>query len=164
MHSPTKKSICSLLLLSFSSFVCLTLCDPMGCSMPGSPVLHHLLQFAQFHELVMLSNHLILCHHLLFLPSDFPCIRAFPMSWLFTSNGQTIGALASASVLTMNIQSWFPLGLTGLTSLLSKGLSRVFFSTTIWNHQFGTQPSLWSSSHTHTWLLLWLQDFCQQRK
>ena len=61
----------------------------------------------------------------------------------------------------MNIQGWFPLGLTGLISLLSKGLSRVFFSTTVWKHQFSsTQPYLWSNSHIHTWLLekpqLWL--------
>ena len=58
---------------------------------------------------------------------------------------------SAASVLLMNIQGWFPLGLTGLISLLSKGLSRVFSSTTIWKHQFfGAQPSLWSNSHTHT--------------
>ena len=95
---------------------------------------------------------------------SFPASGSFPMSGVFTSGDQNIGASAWASVLTMNIQSWFPFGLTGLTSLLSKGLSRVFFSTTIWNHQFGTQPSLWFSSHIHTWLLLWLHDFGQQRK
>ena len=61
---------------------------------------------------------------------------------------------ASASILPMNIQGCFPLGLTGLISLLSKGLSRVFSSTTIWKHEFfGTQLSLWSKSHIHTWLL-----------
>ena len=75
------------------------------------------------------------------------------MSWIFATGGQSIGALASASVLPMNIQGWFPLGLTGLISLESKGLSRVFSSTTIWKHQFfSTQSSLWSSSHIHTWL------------
>ena len=75
----------------------------------------------------------------------FPASRSFPMSWLFTS-GQIIGASALASsVLPMNIQAWFPLGLTGLISLLSKGLSRVFSSTTIWKHQFFVlHPSLWS--------------------
>ena len=79
---------------------------------------------------------------------------SFPMSWLFPSGAQSIGASASASILPMNIQDWFPLGLTGLISLQSKGLSRVFFSTTIWKHQFsGTQPSLCSSSHIYTWLL-----------
>ena len=73
---------------------------------------------------------------------------------LFTSCGQSIGASASASVLPMNIQDWILLGLIGLISLLSKRLSNVFFSTTIWKHQFfSAQPSLWSNSHIHTWLL-----------
>ena len=71
-------------------------------------------------------------------PSGF-----FPVSWLFTSDGQSIGASTSASVSPMNIQGWFPLGLTGLISLLSMGLSRVFSSTTVWKHQFfNAQPSL----------------------
>ena len=73
------------------------------------------------------------------------CPRSFSMSWLFVSGGQIIGASASASVLPVNIQGWFPSGSTGLISLLSKGLSRGFSSSTVWNHQFfGTQPSLWS--------------------
>ena len=94
-------------------------------------------------------NHLILCHHLLFLPSIFPNIRVFPKSLLFTSGGQSIGA--SASVLPVNIQGWFPLGLIGLIFLLSKGLSRAFSSTTIQKHQFfGCQPSLWSNTHICT--------------
>ena len=84
-----------------------------------------------FIELMMPSRHLILCHPLLLLPSIFPCIRIFLMSRLFTSVGESIEALASASVLPMNIQGWFPLGLTGLISLLSKGLSRVFSNTTV---------------------------------
>ena len=72
------------------------------------------------------------------------------MSRLFPSGGQSIGASASASVLPMNIQGWFPLGLTGFISLLLKGLSRVFPNTTIWNYRFfGAQPSLWSSSHPY---------------
>ena len=74
------------------------------------------------------------------------------MTQLFALGSQTIGA--SASVLPMYIQGWFLLGLTDLISLPSKGLSRVFSSTTVWKHQFfGTQPSLWSNSHIHTWLL-----------
>ena len=89
-----------------------------------------------FIESVMLSNHFILCHPL-FFPSVFPSIRAFPMSRLLTSAGQSIGASALASVLPMNIQGWFPLGLTCLISLHSEGLSRVFSSTTVWKHQFG---------------------------
>ena len=74
---------------------------------------------------------------------SFPASRFFPMSQLFTSGGQHIGASASASVLPMSIQGWFPLGLTGLISLLPKGLLRVFSSTTVQKHQFfGVQPSL----------------------
>ena len=67
---------------------------------------------------------------------SFPASGPFPVSRLFTSGGQSTGASALASVLPMNIQVWFPLGLTGLTSLQSKWLSRVFSSTTIWEHQF----------------------------
>ena len=87
-------------------------------------------------------------------PQSSPPSESFPMSWHFTSGGQSIGASASASVLPMNIQVWIPLGLTGFISLLSKGLSRVFSSTTVQKHQFsGAQPSLWSNSHICTWLL-----------
>ena len=78
---------------------------------------------------MMPSNHLILCHPFLLLPSIFPSIGSFPMTQFFASGGQSIGASASASVLPMNIQGCFSLGLTGLISLLSKGLSRVFSST-----------------------------------
>ena len=87
-------------------------------------------------------------------PQSFQASVSFPVSQLFTSGGQSIGALASASALPMNIQGWFPLGLSGLVSLLSKGLSRVFYSTTVQKHQFsGIQPSFWSNSRIHTWLL-----------
>ena len=79
----------------------------------------------------MPSNHLILCHHLLLLPSIFPSMRVFPLTWLFKSGGQRIGDSASASVLLMSFQGWLPLGLTGLISLLSKGFSRVFSRITI---------------------------------
>ena len=96
-------------------------------------------------ESVMPSNHLILCHPLRLLPSIFPSIRIFPLGQLFKSGCQSIGASASASVLPMNIQGWFPLGWTGWISLQSKGLSRVFSNTTKQKHQFfGAQPSLWS--------------------
>ena len=79
---------------------------------------------------------------------------SFPVSQLFTSSRQSIGASASASVLPMNIQGLFSLGWTGLISLQSKGLSRDFSSATIPKHQFfGTQPSLWSNYHICTWLL-----------
>ena len=83
-----------------------------------------------------------------------PVSGSFPMSWLFVSSNRSIGASASASVLPMNIQDWFPLELIGLISLPSRGLSRVFSSTTVWKHQFfDAQPSLWSNSHICTWLL-----------
>ena len=87
-------------------------------------------------------------------PQSFPASGSFPISQFFMSGGQSIGASASASVLQMNIQDWFLLGLTDLISLQSKGLSRVFSNTTVQKHQFfGAQPFLWSSSHICTWLL-----------
>ena len=87
-------------------------------------------------------------------PQSFPASGFFPMHQFFTSGGQIIGASASASVLPMNIQDWFPLGLICLISLQSEGLSRVFSSTTVQKHQFfGAQLSLWCSSHIHAWLL-----------
>ena len=85
---------------------------------------------------------------------SFPASGSFLISWLFSSGGQSIGASASASVLLMNIQGGFPLELTGLISLQSKGLWRVFSNTTAQKHQlFVTQPSLWSSSHIRMWLV-----------
>ena len=72
---------------------------------------------------------------------SFPASESFPMGQLFTSSGQSTGASTSASVLPMNIKKWFPLGLAGLTSLQSKGLSRVFFSTTVWKHQSWDLPT-----------------------
>ena len=95
-------------------------------------------------ESVMLSNHLVLCCSPLLLPLIFPSISS-PVSQLFAT------ASASASFLLMNIKDWFPLGLTGLIFLLSKGISRVFSSTTIPKYQsFSAQPSSWSNSHIHT--------------
>ena len=85
---------------------------------------------------------------------SFPASGSFQMSQFFPSGGQSIGVSASASVLPVNIQDWFPLGLTGLISMQSKGLSRVFSNTTVQKHQFfSTQPSLCSNSRIHTWLL-----------
>ena len=102
-------------------------------------------------ESVMPSNHLIL-YPFCFQP--FSASRSFPMSQLFTSDDQIIGASASSSVLPINIQGWFPWGLTCLISLLSKGLWRVFSSTTVQKHHFlGAQPFLRSNSHICTWLL-----------
>ena len=135
---------------------CLTLCNPMDYSMPGLPVPHHLPSLPKFMSFVLVipSSHLILWHPLLLLPSIFPASRTFPVSQLFTSGDQNIEASASASVLPMSIQCWFPLRLTCLISLLSKRLSEVFSSTTVQRHRFfGVPPSLQSSSHNHTWPL-----------
>ena len=135
---------------------CVWFCNTMDCSMPGFPGLHYLPRFAQTH-VHWISDAIQTSHPLLppSLPSIFPSIMDFsPVSRLFASGGRSIGASASASVLPMNTQGWFPLGLTGLISLLSKGLARVFSNTTVWKHQFfGAQPSLWSNSHIHAWLL-----------
>ena len=116
-------------------------------------------------ESVMLFHHLIL--YSFFCLQSFPTSGSFSVSQLFTSGGQTIGASASALVLPMNIQGWFPLELTGLISLQSKGLWRVFISTTVQKHQFfDAQPSLSSNSHIRTWRLekpvLTIMDLCQQ--
>ena len=89
-----------------------------------------------------------------FYLQPFPASESFLMSQLFASGGQSIGASTSTSVLAVNIQGWFPLRLTSVISLQSKGLSRVFSSTTVWKHQFfSTQSSFWSNSHICTWLL-----------
>ena len=115
---------------------CPTPCDPMDCSMPGFPVLH-------YHGVWSNSRPLSQWGHLTIsfsvtpfssCPQPFPVSGSFPIIWLFTSGGWSIGALAS--VLPENIQGWFPLGLTGFITLLSKGLSRAFSSTTIQKYQF----------------------------
>ena len=85
-------------------------------------------------------------------PQSFPTSGSFQVSQLFASGGQSIGVSASASVLPVSIQNWFPLGWTGWMSLQSKGLWRDFSSTTAQKY-FGAQLSLWSNSHIHTWLL-----------
>ena len=121
----------------------------LPCPSTNSRSLLKLISF----ESVMPSNYLIFCNPLVLIFSIFPSIRVFSKSWLFTSGGQNIGASASASVLPMTIQDWYLLGLNPLISLLSKGLSIVFSSTTVQKHQFfSAQPSLWSKSHIHTWL------------
>ena len=85
---------------------------------------------------------------------SFPASGSFQMSQFFTSGGQSIGVLVSASVLPMNIQDWFPLGWTGWISLQSNRLSKVFFHTTVQKHQFfSAQLSLQPNTHIHTWLL-----------
>ena len=99
-------------------------------------------------ESVMSSKHLVLCHPLFLLHSVFPSIRVFSNESTFPIGWPKYWSFSFGISLPMNIQGRFPLGLTMLISLLSKGLSRVFFTTTVWKCQFfGTQPSLWSNSH-----------------
>ena len=128
----------------------------MDWNTQGFPNHHQLPELAQTH-VYRLSDDMRPSHPLS-SPSppveSFPTSGYFPMSQFFTSGDQSIGDSASTSVLPMNIQDWFPLGLIGLISLQSKGLSKVFSSTTVQQHQFfSALPSLWSSSHIHTWLL-----------
>ena len=120
------------------AYSCLTLCNPMDCNMLGFPVHHQLLALAQTyvhwvgdaiqpsHPVIPFSSHL----------QSFPASGSFPMSQFLASGGQSIGVSASASVLPMNIQNWFPWRLTGLISLQSKEHSRVFSKTTVQKHQF----------------------------
>ena len=134
------------------SYVCLS-GTPWTAACQASLSINNSWNFPKFMpiESLMSSNHLILCHPLPLLPSIFPGIRVFPMKWLFTSGGQSIGVSASASAFPKNNQGWFLLGWTGLISLQSKGLSRVFSSTTVWKHQFiGAQLSLRPNSHIPT--------------
>ena len=132
--------------------LCPTLCDPMYHSTPGLPVHHQLSEFTQTH--VHRVSDAIQPSHPLSPPSpptfNLSQHQSFPRSQVLAPDGQSIGA--SASVLPMNIQGWFPLELTCWISLQSKGLSRVFSNTTVQKHQFfGTQLSLYSNSHIHTW-------------
>ena len=122
-----------LLLLLLFSQSCPTHCDPRDCSTPGFPVYHQLPELTQ--TCVHRVSDAIQPSHPLSSPSPpvfnlSPASESFPMSQFFASSGQSIGASISASVLPMNIQDWFPLGLTGLISLLPNGLSKVFSSTT----------------------------------
>ena len=142
------------LLPSFSSVaqLCLTICNPMDCSTIGFASITNSQSLLKLmsNESVRPSNHLILCHPFFSCLQFFPASKSFPVSQFFAAGDQSIRASASASVFPMNIQGGFLLGLTGLISLLSKGLSRIFSKTTVQKHQFfGTQPSLWSNSH-HT--------------
>ena len=148
---------------------CLTHCDCMDCSTPGFPALHHLLQLAQTCLFSQWCHPTISSSVIPFSSclQSFPASGSFLISQLFTSGGQSIGASASESVLPVNIQDWFPLGLNGFISLQPKELSRVFSSTTVQKHQFfGDQPSLWSNSHIHNYY--WKNhsfvqtDLCQQ--
>ena len=136
---------------------CPTFCNPMDCSSSCLPVLIYPPEIAEIHvhwvSDAIWSSHPLSSHSLPALNLS-QTSGSFPMSWLLTWGGQSIGSSASTSILPMNIQAWFPLRLTCLIFLQSKKLSRVSSSTTFQKHQFySTQPSLWSNSYIHTWLL-----------
>ena len=131
------------------------LCPPLSPS---------LLKFRSI-ESMILSNHLILCCPLLLLPSIFPSIRVFSNESALHIRWTKYWSFSIS--FSMNIQGWFPLGLTALISLQSKRLSSMFSRTTVRKHQFfGTQPSLWSEFHICTWLLekhsFNYMDLCRQ--
>ena len=133
---------------------CPTICDPMDCSMSRFPVLHWVCSNScsmnqWYHPFISSS-----IASFSSCPQSFLASGSFTMSRLFASGGQSFEASTSAPVLPMSIQDWFPLGFTSLISLLSKGLSRVFSSTTVQKHQFfSAQSFLWSNFHIYTWLL-----------
>ena len=144
--------------VQFSSVTqsCPTLCDPMDCSTPSFPVHHQLPEFTQTH-VHWVGDAIQLSH-----PLSSPSPPAFNLSqhqglfqWVSSSHQVAkVRVSASISVLQMNTQDWFPLWWTSWISLQSKGLSRVFSITTVQKHQFfGSQLSLWSKSHIHTWPL-----------
>ena len=127
------------------SQLCPTLCNPMHCSSQASLSITNSQSLLKLMSIkpMMPSNHLILCHPLLLLPSIFLSVRIFSNRAVLHIKRPKHGSFSSTSVLPMNIRDWFPLGLTGLISSLSKGLSRVFSNTTVQKHQFfGTQLSL----------------------
>ena len=144
--------------VQFSSVVqwCVTLCDPMDCNnarlpcpSPTPGAYSNSCPSSWWCQPTISSSVIpFSCFQ------SFPESRSLPMSQFFTSGSQSIGVSASASVLPINGQDWFPLGLTGWISLQSKGLSRVFSNTTVQKHPFfNAQFSLYSNSHFHTWLL-----------
>ena len=144
---------------------CPTLCDPVYCCTPDILSFTTSWSFSNSCPLSRWHHPSISSSVVPFSSSlqSFPASGSFPVRRFFASGGQSIRASASFSVLPMNIQDWFPLGLTDLISLQSKGLPRVFSNTTVQKHQFfSTQPSFWFNSHIHTWLLekpyLWLHE------
>ena len=151
--------VCLMLYLPICCLVfqsCPPLCDPMDCSTPGFHVLHYLLELAQTHvhwvSDAIQSAHPLLS--LLLLLSIFPRIRVFSSESALHIRWPMYWTSASASVCSMTIQGWFPLGLTCLVFFAVQELSRVFSSTTVQKYQFfSAQPSSWSNSHIYTWLL-----------
>ena len=131
---------------------CVRLCDPMDqharlpCPSPSPGACSNSCPLSWWCHPTILSSVIPFSSCLQSFPESGP----FLMSQFFTSGSQSIGVSASAPVLPVNIQDWFPLGWTGWISLQSKGLSRVFSNTTVQNHQFvASQPYLWPNSHIH---------------
>ena len=132
---------------------CLTFCDPMDCSTPGFPVLHHLPEMLKLMsiESVKPSMHLTLCRLLLLLPSIFPSIRVFSNESPFCIRWPKYQSLSFSISPSNEFSGLISFGIDWFDLLLSKGLSRVFSSTTARKHQFfGAQPSLWSNFHICT--------------
>ena len=129
------------------SKLCLTLCIPMDCSMPNSPVLHYLSKFVQI-RVHWVKDAISI------LPSIFPSIRVFSKELVLHIRWPKFWNCSFSISLPMSIQGQFPSRLIGLISLQPKGLSRVISSTTFWKHQFfSTQPSSWCNFHIHLWIL-----------
>ena len=150
------KLVCRLYFVTVQSLSCVWL-----FATPWNRARHTSLSFTIFQSLFKLMSIELWCYLTIspsaaffsFCLQSFPASGSFPMSWLFVSGVQSIGASALASFLSMNIQGWFPLRFTGLISSMSKGLSRVFSNPTVQKHQFfGTQLCLWFNSYIHTWL------------
>ena len=135
--------------VQFSCSVVSNSLQPHGVQQARFPCPSPTLELIQNHVLWVSASSVVPFSHL----QLFPASGSFQISQFFTSGGQSIGVSASASILPMNIQDWFPLGWTGRISLQSKGLSNVFCNTMVQKHQFfSIQSSLWSNSHIHTWL------------
>ena len=135
---------------SVQSLSCVSQHARPPCPSPTPGVYSNSCPLSQWCQPTISSSVIPFSSHLQF----FPASGSFPMSRFFPSGGQSIGVSASTSVLPMNIQDWSPLGWPGWISLQSKGVSRVFSNTTVQKHQFcSAQPSLWSNSHIHMWLL-----------
>ena len=137
--------------------LCTTLCNPMDCMCARPPCPSPTPRTCSSSCPLSHWCHPTISSSVFPFPSclqSFPASGSFHMTHIFASGGRSIRVSASASVIPMNIQDWFPLGWTGWISLQFKGLSRVFSSTTVQKHQFfATQPFLWSNSYIHTWLL-----------
>ena len=151
VHPVTKNKLRTVSLVAQS---CPNLCNPIDCSMPGFPAHHKFPELTQIH--VHRVGDAIQPSHPLSSPSPppsiFPASGSFPMSHVFASGGQSAGVSASTSILPMNIEDWFPLGLTGWISFQFKELSRVFSNTTVQKHRFFSTHSSLSVQLSHPYM------------